>query len=359
MIEQELAKVRTQIDCIDKQVYALIKQRGELAAEVAKIKQKNPHALYYRPEREAQILRKIMAENDSLLSDRAMAQIFRDIMTACLALQKNLTIAYLGPQGTFCQMATEQHFGKAIVSQAVPSIDDVFQLVESKQVHYGVVPVENSSEGMVNITLDSFLNSSVQIIGEIELRINHQFMRHKNAPEEVTKIFSHQQSFAQCHSWLKRHYANVELVEVSSNSEAALKASQDPLTAAISSELSAELYELNILQHNIEDHRLNSTRFIILGQQSPPPSGNDKTSLVISTPHKPGSLLSLLQPFENNAINMTMIESRPYRQRNWSYLFFIDIEGHQQDESVKKALSELAQMSVMMTILGSYPKAIS
>lgn len=355
----ELEQIRQQIDTLDKKLYELIKQRGELAIDVAKIKQQDANAQYYRPERESQVLRNIMNNNDSVLSDRAMAQIFRDIMTACLALQKQLTIAYLGPEGTFCQMATEQHFGKAIESKAAESIDSVFHLVESGKAHYGVVPIENSSEGMVHLTLDSFFNTNLQIVGEIHLPIHHHFMRQSKAKDKVTTILSHQQSLAQCRLWLAKHYPDVELREVSSNSVAALRAAADPTLAAISTELAAELYQLNIENHNIEDHRLNTTRFIILGKQCPAPSGKDKTSLLISSPHKPGSLFDLLQPFKQLGINMTMIESRPFKQRNWSYVFFVDIEGHQDDKIIKQALEKLSSMAVMMTVLGSYPTSIT
>jgi chorismate mutase/prephenate dehydratase len=358
-IEQQLKKIRIEIDAIDDEVLRLIKSRAEVASKVAKIKQQDSNATYYRPEREAQVLTSIMEKNDSLLPDKAVAQIFRDIMTACLALQKPLTIGYLGPQGTFTQMAAEKHFGKAAGFEAIEGINEVFHQVESKQIHYGVVPIENSSEGMVNLTLDSFLNSSVQICGEIELRVNHQFLRNKNANKTVKRIYSHQQSLAQCRQWITKHHPQAELREVSSNGLAAKMAAEDKDSAAISSQRAADQYALEVIAQDIEDSRHNTTRFIILGTGITAPSGNDKTSILISSPHKPGGLVQILMPFEKNKISMTMIESRPYKHRNWSYLFFIDIEGHQQEKHVKKALEELAQMSIMMNILGSYPKALS
>ena len=353
-----LLAIREKIDKIDKAIYQLIKERAEVAQEVAIIKQASqPDAVYYRPEREAQILRLVMEKNDSLLSDRSVAQIFRDIMTACLALQKPQTIGYLGPKGTFSQIAAEKHFGKDINSKACSSIEDIFRDVETEQVHYGVVPIENTTEGTVNLTLDAFLSYDVQICGEIELPIHHQLMT-QTGNTQIDCIYSHQQSLAQCRQWISQNHPTAKLIAVESNGEAAKLASLEDSSAAIASELAAEVYDLDIIAENIEDHRQNTTRFLILGKQAVPLSGQDKTSLLISTPHAPGSLHKLLRPFTDNDINMTLIESRPYRHRNWSYLFFIDIEGHQSDDKIKKAIRELGEMSVMMSCLGSYPQAV-
>lgn len=353
----KLAQIRIEIDKIDQQILALIRDRAALAVEVAKIKQQQQNPVYYRPEREAQILRSIVANNNSLLPDHEVARIFRDIMTACLALQQPLSIAYLGPEGTFSQQAVEKHFGESVNMVPQASIAEVFKQVENGNANYGVVPIENSTEGMVNITLDNLITSDVQICGEISLRIHHHFSRLD--PEKPLKIvYAHQQTLAQCQRWLSTRYPQVTLKEVASNGLAAQLAAQEPESAAICSDKAAEIYQLQKLHQHIEDYANNTTRFIILGKQLPTPSGHDKTSLIISTPHEPGSLLHLLAPFAKYNINMTLIESRPYRHRNWSYLFFIDFEGHQTEPHIKAALDDLSSMSVMMTLLGSYPQTM-
>ncbi|KTD23599.1 P-protein [Legionella lansingensis] len=355
--DDKLASIRTKIDKLDKDIFNLVRERAALAAQIAKIKQQQHTPIYYRPEREAQILRSIVANNDSLLPDREVARIFRDIMTACLALQQPLSIAYLGPEGTFTQQAVEKHFGESVNLVPELSITEVFKQVESGNVHYGVVPIENSTEGMVNITLDNLVTSDVQICGEIALRIHHHLAR--IAPSQPLKvIYAHQQTLSQCRHWLGVHYHNVELKEVASNGLAAQLAAQDPESAAICGNKAIEIYKLQKSHQHIEDYPNNTTRFIILGKQLPGPSGCDKTSIVISTPHEPGSLIQLLSPFEKYKINMTLIESRPYRHRNWSYLFFIDFEGHQSEPQIQAALNELASRSVMMTLLGSYPQSM-
>ncbi|NKB47026.1 MAG: prephenate dehydratase [Legionellales bacterium] len=356
----QLADIRQQIDTLDQRLYKLIKQRAELAHQVAQIKQQSdPKPAYYRPEREAQILQHIMSTNDSLIDDKALAQIFRDIMTACLAVQKPMTVAFLGPQGTFSQVAVEQHFGKTIGQLPVTDIFRVFREVEAGNVDFGVVPIENSTEGVVNITLDAFINSNLQICGEIEIPIHQHLLRAPNATASIQKIYSHQQSLSQCRQWLAQHMPNAERIVVASNAKAAELAKQDLASAAIAGQLAAQLYDLDIVTHQIQDSSQNTTRFVIIGQQAVPPSSNDKTSLLVTSPNVPGAMLSLVQPFADQQVNLTLIESRPYHHQNWRYIFFIDIEGHQQDPAVQRALDTLMNMPIMLTILGSYPKAIS
>ncbi|KTD18408.1 prephenate dehydratase [Legionella jordanis] len=356
--EDKLGQIRVDIDRIDKQILELLRERADLAAKVAQVKQQQHTPIFYRPEREAQILRSIVAQNQSLLPDHEIARIFRDIMTACLALQQPLSIAYLGPEGTFSQQAVEKHFGESVTMVPEHSITEVFKQVESGNVHYGVVPIENSTEGMVNLTLDNLINSDVQICGEISLKIHHHLAR-IDPEKPLKRIYAHQQTIAQCRHWLSVHYPAVLLKEVTSNGLAAQLASQEAEAAAICGDKAIEIYGLRKSHQHIEDYPNNTTRFIILGQQLPGPSGHDKTSLVISTPHEPGSLIQLLMPFEKFKINMTLIESRPYRHRNWSYLFFIDFEGHQSEPHIQAALEELAKRSVMMNLLGSYPKSMT
>lgn len=360
MSEKQLNEIRQKIDGIDKNIYQLLKDRAKTAVEIANIKKSSEHesAVYYRPEREAQILRSIMENNDSLLSDRAVAQVFRDIMTACLALQKKLNVAFLGPVGTFSQMATETHFGKAIHSMPVDSIERVFREVDAGNADYGVVPIENSTEGVVIPTLDVFTSSGLNICGEIEIPIHQNLMRAPNDFSPLRKIYSHQQSLGQCRKWLQEQFPDAEIVAVASNALAAQLASKEIGSAAIGATLAAELYELDIITYNIEDNPQNTTRFLIIGKQIPAPSGNDKTALLIPTPHVPGSLYNLLKPFADRGINLTMLASRPYHHRNWSYMFFMDLIGHRDDENIKAALADLANMSVMVTVLGSYPRAV-
>ncbi|KTD32869.1 P-protein [Legionella nautarum] len=357
MTEDALKKIRNKIDKIDKRLFNLLSKRAELAAEVAKIKKLQHSPIYYRPEREAQILRSIVANNTSLLPDGEIARIFRDIMSACLALQEPLSIAYLGPEGTFSEQAVIKHFGESVNLIPEPSITEVFKLVENGNVHYGVVPIENSTEGVVNITLDNLISSDVQICGEISLRIRHHFAR-IDPDKPLITIYAQQQTLSQCRHWLAVHYPKATLQEVASNGFAAQLAANDPNSAAICGDNAAEIHKLQILHQHIEDYPNNTTRFIILGKQLPAPSGSDKTSIIISTPHEPGTLLNLLSPFEKYKINMTSIASRPYRHRNWTYLFFIDFEGHQSEPPIQLALNEITSMSVMMTLLGSYPQAM-
>lgn len=358
MTDKKLDAIRKKIDETDKKLLALLKDRADLAVEVAKIKQSQHKPIYYRPEREAQILRKIVEKNESLLPDKEITHIFRNIMTACLALQQPISVAYLGPEGTFSQQAVLKHFGEGISSKPQSSIPEVFKKVGSDSVHYGVVPIENSTEGMINTTLDCLINHDVQICGEISLRIRHHLAR--SAPNEpLKKIYAHPQALGQCRQWLINHYPDVSLHDVASNGLAAKMASEEKDSAAICGESAVQIYHLTKVHEYIEDQPHNTTRFIIIGKQLPGPSGCDKTSLIIAATDKPGCLLQILTPLDNHNINMTMIESRPYHLRNWTYLFFIDFEGHQSEAHVQAALKELSAMSIMLTVLGSYPQALA
>ncbi len=356
MTEDALSTIRTKIDKLDQTIFQALKERAQAACEVARIKRESADPVYYRPEREAQILRNIATKNDSLLPDRAVTQIFREILTACLALQKELSIAYLGPEGTFSQLAAQTHFGTSALQLPQESIERVFQAVESGHADYGIVPFENSIEGIVNMTLDAFLNSSLQICGEVEIPIHHHLLRMKETQKPITKLYSHSQSLGQCRQWIAAHLPNVLIIPTQSNGLAAQFAHQDPDAAAIAGQGAADHYGLEILEANIEDHPQNTTRFLVLGKESPARSGCDKTSLLIPTPHIPGFLFHLLKPFADRGINLTLLESRPYQHRNWSYLFFIDVLGHQEDEEVAEALAELEKMSILVTVLGSYPR---
>ncbi len=357
--KKNLESLRVEIDALDKQLIELISQRAQLAQQVADVKNASAEpARFYRPEREAQILRKVIEENQGPLSEEEMARLFREIMSACLALEQPLDIAYLGPEGTFTQSAALKHFGHSVNTSAFGSIDQVFREVESGASDYGVVPVENSIEGVVNHTLDMLNHSSLMIIGEVELRIHHHLLSKETDTESIMTVYAHQQALAQCRAWLDTNLSKAERISVSSNAEAARIVSDKDQVAAIASESAGELYQLNILESNIENHPDNTTRFLVIGKEMCRPCGNDKTSLIFSTPNKPGALHKMLSCFADNGVSMTRIESRPSRKEMWDYVFFVDVEGHAEDEPVKQALHELQTHAAMVKLLGSYPRAV-
>jgi len=357
--ESKLKAVRERIDKIDSQLLQLISDRARCAQDVARIKQKDdPKAVFYRAEREAQILRNILDKNQGPLRNEEMARLFREIMSACLALELPMQVAFLGPEGTFTQAAALKHFGHSVTTVPMASIDAVFREVESGNVHYGVVPVENSTEGMVSHTLDLFINSPLHISGEVEVRIHHHLMGRHQDLTKFNKVYSHRQSFAQCREWLNTNLAGVERIEVFSNAEAARLAQQDSEALAVAGESAAEIYGLQTVVSNIEDEPDNTTRFLVIGTSKINPSGDDKTSLLISAPNRPGALYQLLEAFARNDVSMTRIESRPSRRGMWDYVFFVDVDGHAKDAKVTKALDDLAKTASAVKVLGSYPKAV-
>jgi len=354
----KLLQLRDRIDALDEKIQALITERAKVAEEVAVAKQEVGNTVFYRAEREAQVLRNVMERNEGPLSNEEMARLFREIMSACLALERVMKIAFLGPEGTFTQTAALKHFGHSVKTLAMTTIGDVFREVESGQSSYGVVPVENSTEGVVNHTLDEFMKSSLNICGEVELRIHHNLLGKVESIRDVKKVYSHRQSLAQCRKWLDTNLNNIEQIDVSSNAEAARLASEEEGAAAIAGETAADIYGLRLIESSIEDEPDNTTRFLIIGERQLPTSGIDKTSLLISTNNKSGALHAILEPLAKNKISMTRIESRPSRQGMWNYVFFIDIEGHAADDNVKKAISELEEAASVVKVLGSYPKAV-
>lgn len=357
--EKKLAVIRERIDSLDQQLQALINERAALAQKVAEIKlEAGESGNFYRPEREIQVLRKVQERQTGPLSKEEMARLFREVMSACLALEQPLTVAFLGPEGTFTQAATLKHFGHSVVTQPQKSIDAIFRAVAAGSVDYGVVPVENSTEGVITHTLDQLVNSSLKICGEVALKIHHHLMGLDSELSKVKKIYSHAQSLAQCRQWLNQHTHDIELVDVSSNAEAARRASKEPGTAAIAGETAAEIYGLKLIEKNIEDNPDNTTRFLILGRNAVPPSGDDKTVLLVAAKNRPGALFDLLKPLANNNISMSRIESRPSQQAMWEYLFFVDIDGHCEDEHIASALDELKNEVSLFKILGSFPKAV-
>ncbi len=357
-MSDDLQKLRQHIDELDEQIQTLISERARLAEEVARTKQANGDDVFYRAEREAQVLRNVMQRNQGPLGNEEMARLFREIMSACLALERIMNIAFLGPEGTFTQAAALKHFGHSVQTLPLATIGDVFREVESGTASYGVVPVENSIEGVINHTLDEFMTSSLSICGEVELRIHHHLLSNAAGIDDICKVYSHRQSLAQCRKWLDSHLSDVEQVDVSSNAEAARLASMDPASAAIAGESAADIYELDYLAKNIEDHPENTTRFLVVGRRVTPPSGNDKTSMLVYTRNRPGALYGMLKPFAKHDISMSRIESRPSRQGMWNYAFFIDIEGHIDDSNVSQAIRELDETASMVKVLGSYPRAV-
>jgi chorismate mutase/prephenate dehydratase len=357
----DLEKVRGQIDSIDEKIHGLINDRARLAQQVGISKTREGRTVdFYRPEREAQVLRMARERNSGPLPDAEILRLFREIMSACLAQQEPLKVAFLGPEGTFTQTAVLTHFGHSVRALPLASIDEVFHEVEAASADFGVVPIENSTEGTVNHTLDRFLLSPLKICGEVELRIHHNLMGLMTSLGRVVRICSHPQSLAQCRAWLEEHMPNIEQVPVSSNAEGARRARDEKGTAAIAGQTAAEVYGLKVLAAEIEDRSDNTTRFLVLGRKLFTPSGEDRTTLLVSVGHTdaPGALSRLLEPLAKYRISMTRIESRPSHRRKWDYVFFIDFEGHADEPHVAKALADLKKRSSLFRVLGSYPRAV-
>ncbi|WP_280548333.1 prephenate dehydratase [Halomonas sp. 11-S5] len=355
-----LEALRQRIDALDNDILRLISERAACAQQVAEIKAEHePGAVFYRPEREAQVLRRIMELNTGPLDSEEMARLFREIMSACLALEQPVKVAYLGPEGTFTQQAAIKHFGESAISLPMAAIDEVFREVEAGAVNYGVVPVENSTEGVINHTLDSFMDSGLRICGEVVLRIHHHLLvAETTRRDKVSRIYSHPQSFAQCRKWLDAHFPQAERVPVSSNAEAARLVKTEWHSAAIAGDMAAKLYGLAKLAEKIEDRPDNSTRFLIIGNQDVPISGEDKTSLVVAMRNQPGALHDLLEPFHRHQIDMTRLETRPSRTGVWNYVFFIDFKGHREEPRVAAMLEEVQLHAAEVKVLGSYPVGV-
>lgn len=358
-----LDALRDRIDALDQSILELLNERARCVLDVAEVKQAESAdgtpPVYYRPEREARVLRNIMQKNPGPLTNEKVALVYRQIMSACLALEQPMSVAYLGPEGTFTQLATTKQFGDAVVGKPMVTVDEVFREVASESCNYGVVPVENSTEGVITHTLDNFLNSSLRICGEVVLRIHHHLMIAPGGDENaITRIYSHQQTLAQCRRWLDGHYPKVPRLTATSNAEAARHVLEEPGAAAIAGEIAAEIYGLRILYKKIEDQIDNTTRFLVVGREDVGPSGNDKTSIMVSTHNQPGALYKLLEPFHRHNVSLTAIETRPSRTGMWSYVFFIDFEGHREDAVVKQVLSEIDGDALEVKWLGSYPKAL-
>jgi chorismate mutase/prephenate dehydratase len=354
-MSDDLSRLRSEIDALDADILAKLNARAALARKVGALKVGQA----YRPEREAEVLRRIKANNPGPLPDEVVARLFREIMSACLALERPITVAYLGPQGTFSELAASKHFGEGADLKAQASIDEVYRSVEAGASDFGVVPVENSTEGAVGRSLDLMPQTTLKTCGEVLIRIHHHLMASDQIPmKSIQRVFSHGQSLAQCHEWLNVNLPHVERVAVSSNAEAARRASLEPFSAAVAGEMAAGHYKLTILSSNIEDEPNNTTRFLVLGNYDPKPTGRDKTSLVLSAANRSGAVYEMLTPFAQRGVSMSKFESRPSRVAMWEYLFFVDIEGHQSDANVADALVELRKIAGYVKVLGSYPQAV-
>lgn len=349
-----LPDIRKKIDAIDTQLMALLSDRADLVHEVGLLKRRDGLAIY-APEREEQLLQSLAKKNKGRLPDTAIRAIYREIMSASLALEKDLSIAYLGPEATWTHQAARQKFGASVKYAPQASISEIFHAVERGKADFGVAPIENSTEGAVNHTLDVFMDSELKICAQILLRIENNLIA-KIPREEIRKVYSHPQVFGQCRQWLQHHLAGVECIEVSSTTRAAELAAAEPGAGALAGRMAAEVYGLEILEASIQDSPNNTTRFLVIGHHTCPPTGTDKTSLMFCVQDKAGALFDALAPFKKLKLNMSKIESRPSKRKAWEYFFFVDVEGHAEDEPIVQALAQLEQHCTFVKILGSYPR---
>ncbi len=352
---EKLEKLRASIDSIDEEILNLLNKRAKVVLEVANVK-RDTRLGFYSPERERQILERLQGMNPGPFPNDALRVIFREILSASLSLEEPLKVACLGPLATFTHLAALRHFGSSAQFIPVDSIKDVFESVLEDKAAYGVVPIENSNEGVISYTLDMFMDFDLKIAAEIMLEINHNLLSVSGDIKKIRKIYSHPQAIAQCRRWIERNLPNTTIIDATSTAKAAELASKDEDSAAIASELAAKVYDLRFVERHIEDNRNNYTRFLVVSKEFPPPTGRDKTSVMLSIKDKPGALYEVLTPFKKAGINLTKIESRPSRRKAWEYIFFIDMDGHVQDKKVKKALKEVEKDCIFLKVLGSYPR---
>jgi len=357
----DLSQIREEIDRIDLALQALLNERAGMSLKVANIKlaEAGDAVLdFYHPEREAQILKEVARRNEGPMDNRALQRIYQEIFSASVALQEPMQVAYLGPEGTYSHAAADKHFGHAVMTHAEPGIAEIFQSVEAGRARFGVVPVENSTEGAVNLTLDLLTQTSLRVCGELRMRIQHCLLSQASSLDEITHVHAHPQALAQCWHWLNANLPGAQRISQSSNAAAARLAKQDSSIAAIAGDTAAKLYELNTLMSGIEDEKNNTTRFLVIGDRDVPASGDDSTMILIAAPHRPGGLKELLEPLEAAGVSMTRIESRPSRSALWEYVFFIDVTGHQNDPKLAPVLKQLRDLAPLLKVLGSYPRAL-
>ncbi len=350
----DLDEWRSRINDLDERILHLLNQRAAAALRIGELKRQQ-RLPYYAPEREAEIIDRLVRLNSGPFPTEAIRAVWREILSASLALEHPLPVAYLGPPATFTHQAAALHFGSSAHFDLKQSIPEIFDAVEKGQAEFGVVPVENSSEGSVTLTLDRLIDANLLITGEILLEITHHLLSRATELSAIRTVCSHSQALAQCRQWLAVNLPDAASVETSSTAAAAERAASDPTVGAIASELAAQLYGLSILWSRIEDNPLNSTRFLVVGRRPAPPSGKDKTSILCSIKHEVGALAKFLDPFARHGLNLTKIESRPTKRRPWEYVFFVDFEGHQATPPVQAALADVREHCLFLKILGSYP----
>ncbi len=349
--------LRKKIDRVDSRIVALLNERASLALKIGHHKNVTGRPVYVAS-RERGIYRQVSDANKGPLSGASVRAVFREILSACRGIEARMKVAFFGPEATFTHMAAQRHFGSTVRYSPEPTIDDVFREVSARNVDYGVVPVENSTEGVVAHTLDLLQGSDAQICGEVSIDIELCLLSRSGRAKDVRRILSHPHALGQCRKWIAAHHSDVVVEEVASTAQAAKEARSDGAVAAVSSRLAGEVYGLRVVQANIADNHDNITRFFIIGDDAPSPTGEDKTSIVFAAKDRVGVLHDLLAPFAKHGINLTKIESRPSRQKAWEYVFFIDFRGHQQQPRVKRALDQLAKSCVFLKILGSYPSSL-
>ncbi len=356
--DMSVQEIRTQIDSIDRQLVALMNQRATFASQIGKLKSQS-NGDFHVPSRERQVQERVAQYNQGPLPSEALHGIFRELMSACLALESPLKVAYLGPKATFSHLATMQQFGLSAQLEPQRSIPAVFEQVEKGKALYGIVPVENSTEGVVTHTLDMFVDSSLKICAEIILDIHHDLLSRTGRLEDIRKVYSHPQPLAQCRNWLEENLPGVPVVDVASTAVAAQIVSDDYAAAVIASELAASMYDLKVVRSRIEDQVNNVTRFLVISKKAAEPTGNDKTSVMFSVRDEPGILYRMLEPFARRGVNLSKIESRPVKTKAWEYIFFLDMVGHTDNPEVTAAIEDLKQFCQFLKVLGSYPKARS
>ena len=350
-----LKQIRELIDKIDKRLIGLLNDRAKLAQNIKVEKEKQGDESIFKPEREAQILRKINSLNNGPLSEKHLYIVFREIMSACLSLETQLKVACLGPEMSYSNLALIRYFGSSVKTSFESSIKEIFNEVEANNYHYGIVPIENSSQGSIKETLDNLISSKLSICGEVNLKVQHCLLSKSKTLKSIKAIYAHDQSFLQCNQWLEKNLPNIKRISTNSNSAAVKKIDKIKNSAAIASEYSSLFYQIPLLKKNINDYKDNTTRFIVIGKNNIASSGNDKTSILVSITNKSGSLSKLLKPLAEKRITMTKIESIPTKINNWEYMFVIDIKGHKDDEKVMKVLTQMNKNSVFFKVLGSYP----
>lgn len=355
-MDEDIGRLRERIDAIDAEVLALISERADCAHRIGELK---GGAAVYRPEREAQVLRRLIELNQGPLPAESVRHLFTEVISACRALERTMDVAFLGPRGTYSEEAVRKHFGAQAQGHACASIAEAFRAVEAGQAGYGVVPIENSTEGGIGLTLDLLLGTRLRICGEVLLPIHHCLLATGGGIADVQRVYAHAQSLGQCERWLQRELPRAERIPCGSNAEAARRAAQESGAAAIASRAAADIYGLGVLAQNIEDQPDNTTRFVVIGDQDIAPSGRDKTSVAMSAPNRPGALHELLAPLAEHGVSMTRFESRPSGTGLWEYVFFFDVEGHQQEPAVTRALAAVRARAAFLKVLGSYPVAVA